>query len=173
MQLENIKQLEHFTLGKSYILKRMQYTEDLVIENDLGELKRLDLKATTISEVDRTELRWLGRYFNFTSDESEMPMVRQTGKQKRVVTQLKVGYWMFLGFVCMVTVAIMNILFHFTNAWIDQNTFFLLDLLYFVVQFITAGAIGCAIFMVYERLSARYKRKKSGLPMITLRMEHI
>ncbi|MFK3936210.1 hypothetical protein ACI2JA_01690 [Alkalihalobacillus sp. NPDC078783] len=172
MQLENIKQLEHFTIGKSYVLKRMQYTEDLVIENDLGERKRLDLKATTFSEVDRTELKWLGIYFDIISDENETtPMVRQTRKQKRVVTQLKVGYWMFLGLVCMAVVSIMNVLFHVPNAWMEQNTFFIFDFLYFVLRLICAGALGGAIFTVYERFSLYYKRKNSGLPMKTLRME--
>lgn len=126
MQLENIKQLEHFTLDKSYVLKRTQYIEDLVIENDLGELKRLDLRATTISEVDRTELRWLDTYFNFISDENEMPIVRQTGKQKRIVTQVKVGSWISLGLVCL----LISYLFRFIDIWTNAYTFFLSDFLF-------------------------------------------
>ncbi|MBM0065911.1 hypothetical protein [Alkalicoccobacillus gibsonii] len=171
MQLENIKQLEHFTLGKSYVVKQMQYTEDLVIENDLGERKRLDLKATTFSEVDRIELEWLGSYFDIISDKKETPIVRQTSKQKRAVTQLKVGYWVSLVLVCMAVVPIMIVFFRIPNAWMEQNPFFIIDLLYFVLRFICAGVIGGAIFSVYERFSLYYKRKQSGLPMKTLRME--
>lgn len=126
MRLENIKKLEHFTLGKSYVLKQMQYTEDLVIENDLGERKRLNLKATTISEVNRTELKWLATYFNFISDKNEMPIVRQTGKQKRIVTQVKVGSWINLGLVCL----LISYLFRFIDTWTDAYTFFLSDFLF-------------------------------------------
>ncbi|MEN0644937.1 hypothetical protein MKY91_17410 [Alkalicoccobacillus gibsonii] len=172
MQLENIKQLEHFTIGKTYVLKQMQYTEDLVIENDLGERKRLDLKATTLSEVDRIELEWLGKYFDMISDENEIPIVRQTSKQKRTVTQLKVGYWVSLVLVCMAVVPIMNVLFHFPNAWMEQNPIFIIDFLYYVLRLGCACAIGLALFAVYERFSLYYKRRKSGLPMKTLRMEY-
>ena len=173
MQLENIEKMDNFTLGKTYVLKRMQYTEDLVIENDRGELKRLDLKAKTINEVDITELKWLGIYFDFISEESETPIVRQTGKQKRLVKRIKVGYWIVLGLVCLVVGPLMNYLFSFTNIWMEQDTSFMTSFLFLVLRLSLAAVFGGAAVIAYERFSVNYKRKKSGLPMKTLRMEHM